>query len=144
MRGTPGQRKLSETALVDALTIGVERSEPESLRAELARHRGDLLLLKRHFDVFTNPNAEVVIRSLDPEAVAVYGVPLEIGVKHAVEGWLTRRPKTRIFVVTDAVKAVRYELGEHALRDWGDEGVRLVRTEEVVSEGVLDPWLRPA
>ena len=144
LRGTPGQRKLAETRLVDPLTIGVERTEPEALRRQLATHPGDLLILKRHFDIFTNPNTEIVLRSLDPEAVAFYGVPLEIGVKYAVEGWLARRPRTRLFVVTDGVKAVRYELGEHALRDWGDAGVRLVRTEEVVSEGILDSWIHPA
>jgi nicotinamidase/pyrazinamidase len=144
MRGTPGQRKIDETALRDVLAVGFERQEPEVLRLGLARHAGDLLILKRHFDVFSNPNTETIIRSLDPEAVAVYGLPLEIGVRHVVEGWLARRPHTRIFVVTDAVKAVRYELGEHALRDWGDEGVRLVKAEEIVSEGMLDTWLRPA
>ena len=64
--------------------------------------------------------------------------------RYVVEGWMARRPHTRLFVVTDAVKAVRYELGEHALRDWGDAGVRLVKAEEIVSEGTLDAWLKPA
>jgi len=107
-------------------------------------HIGDLLILKRHFDVFSNPNTDTVVRALDPEAVVVYGLPLEICVRHVVEGWLARRPHTRLFVVTDAVKAVRYEMGEHALRDWGDEGVRLVKAEEIVSEGTLGTWLEPA
>jgi nicotinamidase/pyrazinamidase len=144
VRGTPGQQKIPETTLQGALAIGFERQEPEVLRLGLARHAGDLLILKRHFDVFSNPNTDTVIRTLDPEAVAVYGLPLEIGVRHVVEGWLARRPHTRLFVVTDAVKAVRYELGEHALRDWGDAGVRLVKAEEIVSEGTLDAWLEPA
>jgi nicotinamidase/pyrazinamidase len=144
LRGTPGQQKIAETALPGALAIGFERQEPEVLRLGLSRHTGDLLILKRHFDVFSNPNTDTVVRALDPEAVVVYGLPLEICVRHVVEGWLARRPHARVFVVTDAVKAVRYELGEHALRDWGDEGVRLVKAEEIVSEGTLDTWLEPA
>ena len=143
MRGTPGQRKIEETTLRDLLVVGFERQEPEVLRLGLARHAGDLLILKRHFDVFSNPNTDILVRTLDPEAVAIYGLPLEICVRHVVEGWLARRPHTRLFVITDAVKAVRYELGEHALRDWGDAGVRLVKAEEIVSEGMLDTWLRP-
>ncbi|HEU5179633.1 MAG TPA: isochorismatase family protein [Candidatus Polarisedimenticolia bacterium] len=144
VRGTPGQQKIPETALPDALAISFDRQEPEVLRLGLSRHAGNLLILKRHFDVFSNPNTDTVVRALDPEAVVVYGLPLEICVRHVVEGWLARRPHTRLFVVTDAVKAVRYELGEHALRDWGDAGVRLVKAEEVVSEGTLDTWLKPA
>ena len=144
LRGTPGQQKIAETALPGALAIGFERQEPEVLRLGLSRHSGDLLILKRHFDVFSNPNTDTVVRALDAEAVVVYGLPLEICVRHVVEGWQTRRPHTRLFVVTDAVKAVRYELGEHALRDWGDAGVRLVKAEEIVSEGTLETWLKPA
>ena len=144
LRGTPGQQKIAETALPGALAIGFERQDPEVLRLGLSRHSGDLLILKRHFDVFSNPNTDTVVRALDSEAVVVYGLPLEIGVRHVVEGWQARRPHTRLFVVTDAVKAVRYELGEHALRDWGDAGVRLVKAEEIVSEGTLETWLKPA
>lgn len=144
LRGTPGQQKIAETPLRDALAISFERQEPEVLRLGLSRHAGDLLILKRHFDVFSNPNTDTVVRAFDPEAVVVYGLPLEICVRYVVEGWMARRPHTRLFVVTDAVKAVRYELGEHALRDWGDAGVRLVKAEEIVSEGTLDAWLKPA
>jgi nicotinamidase/pyrazinamidase len=144
LKGTPGQRKIEETGLQEPLAIGFERQEPEVLRLGLSRHAGDLLILKRHFDVFSNPNTDTVVRALDPEAVVVYGLPLEICVRHVIEGWLARRAHTRLFVVTDAVKAVRFELGEHALRDWGDAGVRLVKTEEIVSEGTLDAWLKPA
>jgi nicotinamidase/pyrazinamidase len=138
--GSPGQRKLPETALDSPLTIGPDRDEP-SLQ-QLGAHKGDVLLVKRHFDVFTNPNSELVLRAFNPEVIVIYGLPLEICVRYVVEGVLARRPRIRLYVVTDAVKAVRYELGEHALRDWGDAGVRLIKTEEIVAESVLEPWLK--
>jgi nicotinamidase/pyrazinamidase len=143
MRGSRGQEKLAETALRDPVIVGLQRLDRAVVHQNLDAGTGDVLVLKRHFDVFTNPNMDAVLHALDPDVVVIYGVPLEIGVRHVVEGLLVRRPRTRLYVVTDAVKAVRYELGEHALRDWGDEGVRLVKTEEVVSEGMLDPWLIP-
>jgi len=141
LAGTPGQRKVPETTLRNPLTLGPERQSAESVRSRLQTHSGDVLLLKRHFDVFTNGNADVVLRALDPTAVVVYGVPLEICVRFAVEGILERRPHARLYLVTDAVKAVRFELGEHALKQWGEAGARLVKTEEVVSDGVLDALL---
>jgi hypothetical protein len=62
--------------------------------------------------------------------------------KAAVEGLLERRPHTRLFVVTDAVKGIDKDVSEQLLRDWGDEGVRLVKTKEVVEEGLVEDLAR--
>jgi nicotinamidase/pyrazinamidase len=137
LRGTPGQRKIPETALHDPLILEPEPLDPEVLGRRVSGHRGDFLLHKRHFDVFTNANVDTVLRALDPAAIVVYGLPLDICANFAVEGVLLHRPSARLYIVIDAVKAVRYELGEHLLKEWGEEGVRLVKTAEVVEEGVL-------
>jgi len=57
--------------------------------------------------------------------------------KAAVEGLLERRPHTRLFVVTDAVRGIDKDVSDQLLKDWGDEGVRLVKTKEVVEEGLV-------
>jgi hypothetical protein len=62
--------------------------------------------------------------------------------KAAVEGLLERRPHTRVFVVTDAIKGIDKDASEHLLREWGDEGVRLVKTKEVVEEGLVEALAR--
>jgi len=141
MAGTPGQRKLPETALRESLVIEPEPRDPVALSAVIREHRGDILLLKRRFDVFTNANVDTVLRVLDPEVIALYGVALDVCNKYAIEGLLVHRPYTKIYVVTDATKAIRYEVGEHLLRDWGDEGVRLVRTAEIVEDGIMEKYL---
>src|SRR2546425_3263522 len=46
------------------------------------------------------------------------------------EGLLARLPHTRLFVVTDAVKGIDKDISEQLLKEWGEEGVRLVRTAE--------------
>ena len=61
---------------------------------------------------------------------------------HVVEGLLERRPHTRLFVVTDAVKGIDKDVSEQLLKDWGDEGVRLVKTKEVVEEGLVEDLAR--
>ena len=137
MRGTPGQKKIPETALRDPLVIDPERQDPHALGERVRRHRGDVLFNKHRFDVFTNENVPTVLDVLAPDDIVLYGVATDVCDKAAVEGLLERRPHTRLFVVTDAVKGIDKDVSEQLLKDWGDEGVRLVKTKEVVEEGLV-------
>src|SRR6184192_3753610 len=102
LRGTPGQKKIPETALRDPLVLDV----------------------------------------LAPDDIVLYGVATDVCNKAAIEGLLERRPHTRLFVVTDAVKGIDKDVSEQLLKDWGDEGVRLVKTKEVVEEGLVEDLAR--
>ena len=142
MRGTPGQARLAETALNNPIVIEPEPQDPETLAARITVHRGDILFNKHWFDVFSNANVDTVLRILNPDVIVMYGVALDVCNKYAIEGLLNHRPQTKLYLVTDATKAIRFEVGEHLLRDWGDEGVRLVRAEEILEDGILDRYLR--
>ncbi len=144
MRGTPGQRKVPETTLRNPLVIEPEPQDPERLEERVRAHAGDILFHKHWFDVFTNANVDNVLRVLDPEVIVLYGVALDVCDKYAVEGLLTHRPHTKLYFVTDASKAIRYEVGEHLLREWGDAGVRLVRAKEILEDDILDQYLAGA
>src|SRR5689334_10809409 len=61
MHGTPGQRKIPQTALRDPLVIEPASQPVEALKEKVRAHRGDLLINKQWFDVFTNPNVEPVL-----------------------------------------------------------------------------------
>src|SRR6266496_1377424 len=63
LRGTPGQRKIPETALRDPLVIEPEPQDPAALAARVKSHRGDILFHKHRFDVFTNRNVLPVLRA---------------------------------------------------------------------------------
>ena len=138
MRGTPGQAKIPETALRDPLVIEPEAQDPGELAARVAVHRGDILFHKHWFDVFTNENVETVIGALRPDTVVLYGVALDVCDKYAVEGLVERHPDIRLFVVSDAVKAIDTGAAEHLLRQWAEEGVRIVQTADIMDEGLLD------
>jgi hypothetical protein len=71
MRGTPGQAKIPETALRDPLVIEPEPEDPAALGARIRAHRGDFLLVKHWFDVFTNANIGVLLDALAPSATAL-------------------------------------------------------------------------
>ncbi len=132
MRGTPGQKKIPETALRDALVIEPARMNAPSLAERVRSHAGDILFHKHRFDVFTNDNVTTVLDVLDPQDIILYGVALDVCDKAAIEGLLERRPRTRLFAVTDAMKPIDKDVAALLLKEWGEEGVRLVKAEEVV------------
>jgi nicotinamidase/pyrazinamidase len=135
LRGTPGQKKIPETALRDPLVI-----EPDVQDAKA--HRGDILFHKHRFDVFTNPNVLPVLDVIEPQDIVLYGVALDVCVRYAIEGLLEHRPHIRLFAVVDAMKPIDRDVAEHLLREWGDEGVRLVKTSEVVVGGLVEELAR--
>jgi nicotinamidase/pyrazinamidase len=137
MRGTPGQRKIPETALRNPLVFEPEPMDPAKVRRHVAVHEGDLLFHKHWFDVFTNANVEAALAELDPEVIVVYGVALDVCNRYAIEGLLERRPDTRLVLVTDAVRAIHAEAGERLLTEWRARGVELVTSEDVVRRGAL-------
>jgi len=137
MRGTPGQRKIPETALKDPLVIEPERQDPAEIKERVRRHQGDLLLHKHWFDVFTNENIGPVLDALEPERVVLYGVALDVCDRYAVEGLLTHRPGVEVCLVTDAVRAIHAEDGERLLAEWAGRGVRMVTVADVVGGAAL-------
>jgi len=136
MRGTPGQRKIPETALRDPLVIEPEPQDAGALGAKVAAHGGDLLFHKHWFDVFTNANVDPVVSALHPRTVVLYGVATDVCNKYALEGLMARHPEVRLFAVTDAMKAIDPDAQEHLLKQWGEEGVRMLTTDEIVEDGI--------
>ena len=72
----------------------------------------------------------------------LYGVALDVCDRYAIEGLLARRPQSRIIAVTDAMKPIDKDVAEHLLKEWGEEGVRLVRTDEVTEGGLIEALVR--
>jgi nicotinamidase/pyrazinamidase len=130
LRGTPGAAKIPETAHVDPVRIGEAPYEREAL-AELVRGRREILLLKRDFDVFTNPNAGALVEVLDPSEVIVFGVATDVCDHAAVMGLLERG--RRVAFVEDASRGLSEERVGACLAQWAEAGVRLVTTDDVVA-----------
>jgi nicotinamidase/pyrazinamidase len=131
LRGTPGQAKIPETALVDPLVVPNRPEDPARLASRLARHAGEVLIEKNRFDVFTNPNTTTVLDALAPETVVVYGVAQDVCDAHAIAGFL-KRGGLRVVFVEDAARAIDPARGARLLADWKRQGVEVMRTAEVV------------
>lgn len=131
MRGTRGQQRIHETRLPETVTIGHDAMTDDEIRRLVAAAPQAVLILKKRFDVFTNPNAAKVVSAIEPRKIVLYGVALDVCNKAAVEG-LWQRGYNDLAVVTDAVKALDPERGEELLADWRRRGVEMVTTEEVL------------
>lgn len=138
MRGTEGQAKIPETALRDPLVIEPGRQDPAALAAQVRAHAGDILFHKHWFDLFTNENIETVLGVLAPRVVVLYGVAQDVCNRYAIEGLLTRHPEIRLYAVSDAMKPIDRDMAQHLLKQWAEAGVRIVETNDIVEEGLLD------
>ncbi len=138
MRGTRGQARIPETTLRDPLVVEPTRQDPGTLAQRVRAHAGDILFNKHWFDVFTNENVETVLGVLAPETVVLYGVAQDVCNKYAIEGLLTRHPEIRLMAVSDAMKPIDREVAQHLLKQWSEAGVRIVETNDIVEEGLLD------
>ncbi len=126
--GTPGAAKIPATRPVNPLWIATNPIAAPTLAAQVRQHPGEVILQKQRFDVFSNPNTPTVIRALAPRRVVVYGVALDVCDRYAIEGFL-RMGESEVWLVEDAVKAIRPEVVPDLLADWRRRGLRVVTTE---------------
>jgi nicotinamidase/pyrazinamidase len=135
MAGERGSEKIPETALRDPVVIPL-RAEPEMAREAVRRARAegrDIFLHKEEFSCFAgNPATDALLQALDAEAIVVYGVALDVCVRHAVDGMLDRGK--RVYLVEDATWGLGLEPREALLGAWAGRGVRLVSTAQVTAE----------
>lgn len=138
VRGTRGQAKIAETRLREPLFVQPDPEDPAILADRVRAHPGDILFLKHRFDVFTNANVEPVLSVLNPRHVVLYGVAQDVCDRYAIEGLRTRHPEIALYLVRDAMRPIDAEAGARLLRQWSDEGARIVETDDVVAGGLLD------
>jgi nicotinamidase/pyrazinamidase len=130
LRGTKGARKAPETEQEDPLPLG-EVPLPPGLLAGLVAGRREILLLKKSFDVFTNPNADAVVRALDPDEVILFGVATDVCDDAAVRGLLQRR--RRVVFVEDAARGLDEERTAACLAAWRESGVAFSTVDKVLA-----------
>jgi nicotinamidase/pyrazinamidase len=141
MRGTAGQRKIAQTALLDPLVIEPEPEDAVALGRRIRAHRGDFLLHKHTLDVFSNANVSTLLATLAPKAIVIYGVATDFCDRYTVEGLLRDSAGTELFLVIDAIRAIYPEEGARLVAQWKELGVRLVTSSEVLAGRILAGYL---
>src|SRR5689334_20260851 len=129
LRGTRGARKVPETEQDDPLPLALVPFPPLVLERLVAGRR-ELLLLKKSFDVFTNPNAEPLVAALDPDEVILFGVATDICDNAAILG--LRQRGRRVRFVEDAARGLDEGRVAACTAAWRDLGVEFTTVDEVL------------
>ncbi|HEV3402944.1 MAG TPA: isochorismatase family cysteine hydrolase [Gaiellaceae bacterium] len=125
LRGTRGARRIPETEQAEPVPLGLELVPERYLEGR------EYLLLKKHFDVFTNPHAGLLLERLDPDAVIVFGVATDV-CDHATILGLRERGR-RVIFVEDAARGLDETRTAARLAEWRDRGVTFSTVDGVLS-----------
>jgi nicotinamidase/pyrazinamidase len=124
LRGTRGARKIPET----------EQDDPVPLTLQVLPERyfagREFLLLKKSFDVFTNPNTDLLLERLDPDEIVVFGVATDVCDDAAIRGFLQRGRKVRF--VEDAARGLDEARVAACTAAWRQAGVEFTTSDEVI------------
>ena len=124
LRGTRGALKIPETEQEDPVPFTLELLPERYLEGR------EFLILTKTFDVFTNPNTDVLLDRLDPDEVVVFGVATDVCDDAAIRGLLARGRK--VTFVEDAARGLDDERAAICTAFWRENGVEFT-TSEVIS-----------
>jgi nicotinamidase/pyrazinamidase len=130
VEGTPGAELVPE-----ALTESVARvpnSTESQLPADLQKYQ-QILLEKQTLNIFETRHAAELVERLgtSPEFI-VFGVTTEYCVSLAAKGLLERG--RRVFIVEDAVEALKPDAGARALSELHSLGAKVINTEQALAK----------
>jgi len=123
LRGTRGARKIPETDQGDPVPLGLEPVPDRYLEGR------EFLLLKKNFDVFTNPHTERLLERLDPDEIVVFGVATDVCDDAAIRGFLARGLKVRF--VEDAARGLDDDRVASSTSSWREQGVEFTNAEVI-------------
>jgi len=121
LRGTRGARKIPETDQEDPVPLALEPVPDRYLEGR------EFLLLKKNFDVFTNPHTERLLERLDPDEIVVFGVATDVCDDAAIRGFLARGLNVRF--VEDAARGLDDDRVAISTASWREQGVEFTKAE---------------
>ncbi len=131
MHDSWGQKKIPETMPKNPRFIP---NKAGCLERALMAEGEEVFFEKQHYNVFTNPNAKPLLNNVGH--AVIYGVATDYCIKAAVLGM--RELDIEVYVVTDAIKGITQEGEEKALKEMEKAGARLMTTEDILTDKVLE------
>ena len=128
--GTRGAEKIAETKQLDPLPLPLLPVPAATMRRLLAGRR-EVLVPKKQYDPFTNPNTENLLDMLDPGEILLFGVATDICDDAAVRALLRRG--RRIAFVEDASRGVDESRVTACFAAWRSAGVRFTTAAEAAA-----------
>jgi nicotinamidase/pyrazinamidase len=128
--GTRGAGKIPETTQHDPLPLPFVPVPAATLR-RLLEGRREIVIPKKQYDPFTNPNSETLLDMLDPDEIFLFGVATDICDDAAVRALLRRG--RRVTFVEDASRGVDESRTAACLTVWRERGVGFATASEAVA-----------
>ena len=128
--GTRGAEKIAETKQLDPLPLPL-LPVPAAILRRVLEGRREILIPKKHYDPFTNPNTETLLDALDPDEILLFGVATEICDDATVRALLSRG--RRITFVEDAARGVDEANAAACVAAWRELGVRTTTADEAAA-----------
>jgi nicotinamidase/pyrazinamidase len=125
LRGTRGARKIPETEQREPVPVTFARLPERYFDGR------EFLLLKKSFDVFTNPNTERLLDRFDRDEIVVFGVATDVCDDAAIRGFLERGRKVRF--VEDAARGLDEGRVAACTAAWREGGVEFTTADQVVA-----------
>jgi nicotinamidase/pyrazinamidase len=126
LRGTRGAEKVPETRQDDPVPLALTDVPDRWLRGR------EFLLLKKHFDVFTNPNTDRLLHLLDPDEVILFGVATDVCDDAAIRGLLERA--VDVVFVEEAARGLDEDRTAACLAAWREAGVRFATVDQAAGD----------
>jgi nicotinamidase/pyrazinamidase len=126
LRGTRGAQKISETEQEEPVPIGLGPFPERYLEGR------EFLLLKKHFDVFTNPNTDLLLARLGVDEVVLFGVATDVCNDAAIRGLLERDVRVRF--VEDAARGLDEARTTACTTAWREGGVEFATVDDVLAQ----------
>jgi nicotinamidase/pyrazinamidase len=130
LRGTRGAARIAATEQLDPLPLSLVPFPP-GLVPGMIEGRREILLLKKTFNVFTNPNTDPLLDALDPGEIVVFGVATDVCDDAAIRGLLLRG--RRVVFVEDAARGLDDERTASCTAFWRAGGVEFRMADEVIA-----------
>ena len=124
LRGTRGARKIPETEQDDPVPVTLEALPERYLAGR------EFLLLKKSFDVFSYPNTDPLLSTLDPDEIVVFGVATDICDDAAIRDFLQRG--RRVVFVEYAARGLDEERTATCTAFWREGGVEFTTADGAI------------
>ena len=128
--GTRGAEKIPETKQLDPFPLPLVPL-PQAILRRLLEGRREILIPKKQYDPFANPNTETLLDVLDPAEILLFGVATDICDDAAVRALLRRG--RRIAFVEDASRGVDESRVAGCTDAWRQAGVRFTTSDDVAA-----------
>jgi nicotinamidase/pyrazinamidase len=122
LRGTRGAQKIPETEQEEPVPLTLTPVPDRYLQGR------EFLLLKKSFDVFTNPHTDRLLQRLEPDEIVLFGVATDVCNDAAIKGFLERGLRVRF--VEDAARGLDESRVAASTAAWREAGVQFTTSEE--------------